>query len=84
VGVRNSKDRGVMDSRNSLESVSMPVIDIFGDGGDGKDYKHASKREYLVSDTYEQVFVNGADHLFNGDEDKMVDIVVEWLKKQDA
>jgi pimeloyl-ACP methyl ester carboxylesterase len=82
VGVRNAKFGGPMDSYSNLESANIPTVDIYGDGGDGKDEKHASRREDLLSDTYTQVLIDGADHLFNGDEDKLVKATVDWLRSQ--
>jgi dienelactone hydrolase len=81
VGIRNGGD-DPLNSNMNLRSVSIPVVDIYGDGGDGKDAKHAEYRSDMVSDRYEQIFIPGADHRFNGDEDEMVSAVVNWLKSQ--
>lgn len=80
IGMRNAKFGGPMDSASNLEEIDIPVIDIYGDGGDGKDAKHAARREELVSDTYKQVFIPDAEHRFSGHEDEMVKAVVDWLK----
>ena len=82
IGVRNARIGGPMDSASNLEEIEIPVIDIYGDGGDGKDEKHAARREELVSDTYIQVLIPDADHRFDGNENDMVKAVVDWLKAQ--
>lgn len=71
-----------LNSNANLGSVSIPVLDVWGDGGDGKDARHAEDREDLVSDTYKMAYIEGADHRFSGHEDEMVKAVVEWLKTQ--
>lgn len=81
VGVRNGGD-DPLNSNDNLRSVSIPVVDIYGDGGYGKDARHAEARSDMVSDRYQQVFIENADHLFMGLEDKMVTAIVNWLKAQ--
>lgn len=82
VGVRNGGG-DPLDSASNLESVDIPAVDIYGDGGDGKDVSHAERREELLaSETYKMVFISGADHRFHGYENEMVKAVVNWLKTQ--
>lgn len=81
VGIRNGGGEP-LDSASNLESVSIPVVDIYGNGGDGVDERHAGRREELVSEKYKQVLISGADHRFDGNETDMVNAVVAWLKTQ--
>lgn len=81
VGIRNGGDNP-LNSNDNLHSVSIPVVDIYGDGGNGKDARHAEARSDMVSTHYQQVLIDGADHLFTGKEDKMITTVVNWLKAQ--
>ena len=82
VGVRNGGG-DPLDSALNLESVDIPVVDIYGDGGDGKDIVHAERREEsLASETYKMVFIPDADHRFDGHETEMVNAAVNWLKSQ--
>lgn len=81
IGIRNGGGEP-LDSAANLEFVSIPVVDIYGNGGDGKDERHAERREQLLSASYNQVLISGADHRFNGHEDEMVNAVVSWLKRQ--
>ena len=81
VGIRNGGDEP-LDSASNLAHVNIPVVDIYGDGGDGKDAIHAERRSELASDRYKMVLIPGANHRFVDHEDKMVNAVVDWLKTQ--
>ena len=81
VGIRNGGG-APLDSDENLRSVSIPVVDVYGDGGDAKDAEHADARSDMVGDKYKQVFISGADHRFTSHEKELVDAVVSWLKKQ--
>jgi pimeloyl-ACP methyl ester carboxylesterase len=78
-GIRNNGGYP-LDGRRNLRKVNVPALDIWGDGGDDKDSKHARKRKELVSDTYHQLAISGANHKFDGYEDEIVSEVVNWLK----
>lgn len=65
----------------NLQGVNLPILDIWG-GNNGKDSRSASERSGMVSDTYTQVEISGANHKFEGYEDELVDAVASWLKSQ--
>jgi len=65
----------------NLQSINLPVLDIWG-GNNGKDSRAASERSGLVSGSYTQIEVSGANHKFEGYEDELVDSVVSWIKNQ--
>lgn len=65
----------------SLKKVDLPVLDIWG-GKNGKDSKAASQREGMISDTYTQASISGANHKFEKREDELVEAVANWLKNQ--
>lgn len=81
VGIRNGGPTP-LDSNANLNLIDLPVLDVFGDGGDGKDAEHAAARADMVSDQYTQKLISGADHLFINHEEQMISIVVEWLSSQ--
>ena len=81
VGIR-SGGRQPLDSNKNLKEINIPVVDIFGDGGDGKDAKHALPRKRMVSDRYTQVLISGANHKFTQHRKEMTNAVVSWLRKQ--
>lgn len=81
VGIRNGG--GIpLDSDANLRDVTLPVVDVYGDGGDGKDADHAGSRSDMVSDRYQQVRIPAADHQFTQHESQMVNAVVAWLSQQ--
>jgi pimeloyl-ACP methyl ester carboxylesterase len=78
-GIRNNGGYP-LNGLESLMNVKIPVLDIWG-GDDNKDARHAEDRETLVSATYMQVSVSGANHKFEGNENEFLKQVVQWLKK---
>jgi len=78
--IRNNGDYP-LDGKQNLERVSIPVLDIWG-GGDSKDYDAAKERKRLISASYTQVEIPGANHKFDGYDDEFVAAVVSWLKMQ--
>jgi pimeloyl-ACP methyl ester carboxylesterase len=79
-GIRNNGDYP-LDGKQNLKGINIPVLDVWG-GGDSKDYDAAKERAELVSTTYTQVEIPGANHKFEGDDDHFVAAVVNWLKAQ--
>lgn len=63
------------------KQTNFPVIDVVA-MGDETDVSLANGRNELISPTYRQVRVEGADHNFLSKEDEMLNIVVDWLKEQ--
>ena len=80
-GCRNNGGYPLSCNQN-LQGVNIPVLDIWG-GNNDKDSRSASERSEMVSETYTQVEITGANHKFEGDEDKRVDAVASWLKSQE-
>ena len=81
VGVKNGGKYPLNSNRN-LRKIKLPVVDIYGDGGDGQDKEEAEVRADMVSARYKQVLIPGADHLFASGEAEMVKAVITWLKAQ--
>ncbi|MGE5894876.1 MAG: alpha/beta hydrolase [bacterium] len=81
VGIKNG-GKYPLDSNSNLRKIKIPVLDVYGDGGDGKDKIEAEVRSNMVSDRYQQVLIPKADHVFDTGEEDMVRAVIEWLKKQ--
>jgi hypothetical protein len=38
----------------------------------------------MVSDTFKQIRIAGAEHSFRGYDDQVVQAVIEWLKEQEG
>lgn len=65
----------------NLQNVSIPVLDIWGENN-WKDSNSAIEREKMISSTYKQVKISGANHKFEGYEAELVEAVVNWLEAQ--
>ena len=72
-----------LDANQNLSSIRLPVIDIFADKTP-LDLKSAENRRSMVSDTFKQVRISGADHSFRGYDDQLVQTVIEWLKEREG
>jgi len=83
VGMRN---RGgiPLDSDLNLRSVTVPVLDVYGNGGDGLDAEDAATRSDMISICYEQVVIQDANHIFKYHEGEMVSAVVDWLAEKNS
>jgi len=79
-GCRNNGGSQLACDQN-LENITIPVLDIWG-GKNNKDSRAASQRSKMVSASYTQVEISGANHTFKGREGELVDAVEKWLKKQ--
>ena len=79
-GCRNNGGKP-LGCEDNIKNVTIPVLDIWG-GDNGKDYDSASERSYLVSKTYTQVEIPGANHKFRGYEKEFVSATVKWLEAQ--
>jgi pimeloyl-ACP methyl ester carboxylesterase len=72
-----------LDANQNLSSIRLPVIDIFADKTP-LDLKSAENRRSMVSDTFKQARISGADHSFRGYDDQIVQAVIEWLKEREG
>jgi len=79
IGMRNNGDHP-LDAQENLTSVKIPVLDLFGNGGSRKDANHAKARESLISNTYQQIMIENANHKFTLHEKEMIDTVINWLE----
>ena len=81
VGIRNGGE-DPLDSDSNLRVIKIPVVDVYGDGGDGKDADHADARSDMIGKRYQQILIPDANHKFTSHEQEMVNAVVNWLNEQ--
>jgi len=67
-----------LDCKLNLQTISIPVLDIWGTSSVA-DVKAGAERNELRSDNYQQVAIEGADHVFDGKEDEMLKAMLQWL-----
>lgn len=60
---------------------NLPILDVVA-MSNPKDVRFADERQKLVSPTYQQVRIRGADHNFRRKQDDMLDVVTAWVKAQ--
>ena len=77
-----------MNSVKALEMIKVPVLDIYGSQDleavlSGIDARAAAAKK-AGNAKYTQVEVAGAEHLFDGKEDELVEAVAGWLDKVTA
>lgn len=71
-----------LDANQNIRRLRVPVIDVYADKTP-LDLKSAENRQSLVSDGYRQVRIEGAEHSFRGQESRMTQAVITWLKEQE-
>jgi alpha/beta superfamily hydrolase len=85
IGMASLADDERMDSINSLKTITVPVLDIYGEE-DLEDIlksvdARAAAAEQAGNKNYTQVKVAGSNHFFDGKEDELVEAVASWLEK---
>ena len=78
-GCRNNGG-GVLSCSNNVEMIDIPILDVWGTKNN-KDTKAASQREHFVSDKYTQKSIGNANHVFDGYDSSLSDIVIDWIGK---
>jgi pimeloyl-ACP methyl ester carboxylesterase len=69
-----------LDANENIRRLHLPILDVHADKTP-LDLKSAENRQSLVSDSYRQVRIEGAEHSFRGHESRMTQAVVAWLKE---
>lgn len=72
-----------MDANQNIRRVRVPIIDVYADRSP-KDLSSAEDRKSLVSATYRQVLIKGAEHSFQGYEAQLAAGIVDWLREQEG
>lgn len=78
IGMRNNGG-APLNAKYNLQKTDIPVLDLFGDGGNAKDAQHARSRTTLISGRYTQILIPGANHRFSGYEKEMIQAVTSWI-----
>jgi pimeloyl-ACP methyl ester carboxylesterase len=77
-----------MDSIKAIENINIPVLDVFGSEDldivvSGIDDRAAAAKQ-AGNRNYTQVEVAGADHMFEGEEDALIEAIADWLEQLPA
>jgi len=78
-GSRNNGG-GVLSCLNNVEDIDIPILDIWGTKNK-KDTNAASQRGNFISNKYTQIELDGANHVFDGYDNQLSGIIIQWLEK---
>lgn len=84
VGMSSGSGDARMDSAVSLENIKIPAFDLYG-SDDLESIIEAAPKRAAAADkagnkTYKQLKVEGANHFFDGKEEKLLELVTTWLE----
>jgi hypothetical protein len=71
-----------LDANQNVRRIRLPVIDLYADSTP-LDLKSAEERRSIVSDRYKQIRINGASHSFQGNDSRLAQEIIAWLKEQE-
>ncbi len=71
-----------LDANANVRRIHLPVIDLYADGTP-LDLDSAKERQSLVSDSYRQIRITGAEHSFQGYDARLAQEIIAWLKEQE-
>ena len=85
IGMDAFADDPRMDAIKALESIKVPVLDLYGDDDlenilKGVDARAAAAKK-AGNSNYTQVKLAGSNHFFDDKEDELVEAVAAWLEK---
>jgi pimeloyl-ACP methyl ester carboxylesterase len=85
IGMATFADDPRMDIIRSLQSINVPVLDIYADDDLDDVLKSIKARAEAAkkagNKNYTQLEVAGSNHFFDGKEDELVEAVAAWLEK---
>ena len=88
IGMGAYADDDRMNSIKALKKITIPVLDIYG----SEDLEavlssiddRAAAAKKAGNENYTQVEVSGAEHMFDGKEDELIEAIEEWLDQLTA
>jgi pimeloyl-ACP methyl ester carboxylesterase len=85
IGMASFADDPRMDVIRSLQSINIPVLDIYADDDLDVVLKSIKARAEAAkkagNKNYTQLKIAGSNHFFDGKEDELVEAVAAWLEK---
>lgn len=85
IGLSQATNDPVFNNVEHLQKIEQPILDLYGSQDlstillSAKQRKSAAKKS--GNSLYRQLKVEGADHMFNGLEDELLQIIQGWLHK---
>jgi len=83
IGMSGGAKHPDMNSLNTLKSVRVPVLDLFGSADLPEVLAHTKSKKQAASNMdFEQLEVEGANHFFDDKDDALISAVNDWLEKR--
>ena len=84
IGMGATQKDSHLNSANALESIQIPVLDIYGseDLPGVLETSDERKRAGAHNRAYKQKIVSGAGHFFDGKNEELIEPIDEWLSAQ--
>lgn len=71
-----------------LESISLPVLDIYGSLDEVHVTDHAQQRQQSAksanNQAYQQVMITDANHFYSGKDDRLLEVIQNWISNYAA
>jgi pimeloyl-ACP methyl ester carboxylesterase len=85
IGMGATQKDSHLNSANALESIQIPVLDIYGseDLPGVLETSDSRKKAGAHNSAYEQKIIMGAGHFFDGKNEELIEPIDEWLGAQD-
>lgn len=82
IGMSGGAKHAVMDSLQSLKSVDLPILDLFGSNDLPEVLAHKkTKPQAAQSKRFDQIEVEGANHFFDEHNEPLINAVSNWVDK---
>ena len=84
IGLPSGIKDSPMDNLKNLTAITLPVLDLYGTEDLELVINSAALRveSSSINPSYSQIKVQGADHFFDGEENQLLETVLNWLDSQ--
>jgi len=82
IGMGATQKDSHLNSARSLESINIPVLDLYGTKDLPGVLQTADKRKQSAAhnNQYSQIITDGAEHFYVGYEDQLIETIASWLE----
>ena len=81
LGMRNNGDEELNVVTN-IRKINIPILDVYGSGGNKKDFKYGKERKAKKIKALEQKVIEGANHKFEGHENQLDAEITAWIESK--
>ncbi|MCK4710269.1 MAG: alpha/beta fold hydrolase, partial [Gammaproteobacteria bacterium] len=83
IGMQATQKDININAANSLKSIDIPVLDLYGSNDLPGVLQTVNKRKTAATQNkaYKQQLITGAEHFFDDKNEELIDAINQWLKK---